>query len=222
MKVEEKTNYEEIADLTDIQKDALREIGNIGAAHAATALSSMLKETIMIDVTSSHIIGVEDMQSLFGKPSDKVAGIFMQVSGSGTHNLLMLFPFENTLQLVDMFFNRSLGTSSKLSSKDESAICEIGNVCACAYLNALSTLLDITLFPTPPGLAVDMLGAVLEFPILEIGMRADFVIIIQTEFIQNTNRFNGYFLFMPDDDVQKAIMKKFKADDRRDDKRSDS
>ncbi|MCK5037600.1 MAG: chemotaxis protein CheC [Thermoplasmata archaeon] len=211
MNEEKSINYERIANLTDIQKDALREIGNIGAAHAATALSSMLKETIMIDVTSSHIIGIEDMQNeLFGDPSDKVAGVFMQVTGSGTHNLLMLFPFENTLQLVDMFFKRPIGTSTELSSKDESAINEIGNVCACAYLNAMSDLLGITLFPTVPGLAVDMLGAVLQFPVLEIGRRVDYVIIIQTQFIRNADRFNGYFLFMPDDDVQKAIMDKFK------------
>lgn len=218
MKVEEEIDYEEIANLTDLQKDALREIGNIGAAHAATALSSMLKETIMIDVTSSHIIGLEDMQNeLFGKSSDKVAGIFMQVSGTGTHNLLMLFPFDKTLDLVDMFFNRPLGTSTELSSKDESALCEIGNVCACAYLNSLADLLDITLFPSIPGLAVDMLGAVLQFPVLEIGRRVDYVIIIQTQFIRNSDRFKGYFLFMPDDEVKQAIMKKFKVSDKRSD-----
>ena len=215
MKAENKTNFEEIADLTDIQKDALREIGNIGAAHAATALSSMLKETIMIDVTKSHIIGIEDMRGLFGKPSDKVAGIFMQVSGTGKHNLLMLFPFDNTLQLVDKFFDRPQGTTSELSSKDESAICEIGNVCACAYLNALSSLLDITLFPTVPGLAVDMLGAILQYPVLEMGMRTDYIIIIQTQFIRDNDRFNGYFLFMPDNEVQKAIMTKFKVPDNK-------
>ncbi|MCK5037958.1 MAG: chemotaxis protein CheC [Thermoplasmata archaeon] len=205
-------DYEKIANLTDIQKDALREIGNIGAAHAATALSSMLKETIMIDVTSSHIIGIEDMQNeLFGDPSDKVAGVFMQVTGSGKHNLLMLFPFENTLQLVDKFFNRPMGTSTELSSRDESALCEIGNVCACAYLNSLANLLDITLFPSIPGLAVDMLGAVLQYPVLEIGMRTDYIVIIQTEFIRDADRFKGYFLFMPDDEVKDQIMKKFKV-----------
>ena len=215
MNEENDMNYEKIANLTNLQKDALREIGNIGAAHAATALSTMLKETIMIDVTSSHIICIEDMQNeLFGDPSDKVAGIFMQVTGSGTHNLLMLFPFENTLQLVDKFFNRPIGTTTELSSKDESAISEIGNVCACAYLNSLANLLEITLFPTVPGLAVDMLGAVLQFPVLEIGRRVDYVIIIQTQFIRDTDRFNGYFLFMPDDDVQEAIMKKFKVNEK--------
>lgn len=204
-------------DLTDIQKDALREVGNIGAAHAATALSKMLNETIMIDVTSSHIIEIEDIQNHFGNSSDLVAGIYMQVYGNGTHNLLMLFPHENAINLVDMFFKRPVGTTKEFTPKDDSALTEIGNVCACAYLNALSSLLDITLFPTPPGLAKDMIGAVLEFPLLEIGARLDYIVIIQTELIQNSHRFNGYFLFMPDIEVQKAIMDKFKIDFKRSD-----
>lgn len=217
MKIKNRTDEKRYTDLTEIQKDALREVGNIGAAHAATALSNMLKETILIDVTKSHIIGVEDLQHLFDSQEDIVAGIYMQVSGEGTHNLLMLFPFENALQLVDMFFNRPTGSTVSMSSRDESAIMEIGNVCACAYLNALSGLLDITLFPTAPGLAMDMLGAVLEFPILEIGMREEYVVIIQTEFIQNSTRFNGYFLFMPDTGVKNAIMSKFKVENKRSD-----
>lgn len=217
MKVEHQIDYETLADLSKMQIDALCEIGNIGAAHAATALSSMLGETIMIDVTQSHVIGLEDMQNLFGKPSDKAAGVFMQVSGNGKHNLLMLFPYDKTLQLVDMFFKRPIGSSSSLSEKDNSALCEIGNVCACAYLNALSSLLDITLFPTVPGLAVDMMGAILQFPVLEMGMRTDYIIIIKSQFIRDNDRFNGYFLFMPDSEVQEAIMNKFKAFDKRSD-----
>lgn len=213
MKTKEISSYEADDILTDLQIDALREVGNIGAAHAATALSQMLDEMIMIDVTRSHIIGLEDMQkNLFGEPTDKVAGVYMQVSGSGTHNLLMLFPYETSLQLVDMFFKRNAGHTHTLSIKDESALCEIGNVCACAYLNAIADLLDITLFPTIPALAIDMLGAVLQFPVLEIGMRADYIVIIQTEFIRNSDKFKGYFLFLPDEGVKHEVMKKFKAE----------
>ena len=52
---------EDLRSLKALQLDALREVANIGAGHAATALSQMIGETIMISVPRINVARLEDV-----------------------------------------------------------------------------------------------------------------------------------------------------------------
>jgi chemotaxis protein CheC len=92
---------------------------------------------------------------------------------------------------------------------DQDAICEIGNICASAYLNAVSRFTDITMMPSPPGVAVDMLRAILQFPAALVEADSDSSVVIKTMFKYGTNTGFGFMLYIPDRESQLVLIEKF-------------
>ena len=195
--------------LDPMQMDALRELGNIAAAHAATSLSKLLNKEILIDVTESSLHHVESLPYALGEVDMEVFAVYMNLAYKYRGIILMILPTIKAIQLSDMFFGKENGSNRPVEEDDKEAITEIGNICVCAYLNAISKFLDISLIPSPPGLAVDMLGAILEFPASIIGERSEYAIVIETKMIHDHDIFPGHILFLPDQKSQNLILERF-------------
>lgn len=209
-----RTNMElgDVKKIKAFQMDALRELGNIAAAHAATALSKLLGENILIDVSESHLFDVKDLPQAIGDVAENVAAVYIDVHEEERSIILFVFPYEKALRLSSMFLKKPYDPNQEIQEDDRSAMYEIGNICACAYLNAISKFLGITLMPSPPGLAVDMLGAILEFPATLIGERSDYAIVIETKFTFEKEAFPGLILFMLDTLSQELLLTRFGVD----------
>lgn len=191
------------------QMDALREIGNIAAAHSATALSKLLGEQILIDVSQSHLYPVEELPHALSHFAEKVAVVYMEVYEEERGIILFVFPYKNAVRLSNMFLKKSQDPNREIGEHDRAAITEIGNILACAYLNAISKFLDITLMPSPPGVSVDMLEAILEFPASLLGQRSEYALVIETKFVNGKGAFPGLILFLLDSKSQDLIYKRF-------------
>jgi chemotaxis protein CheC len=183
-----------------IQLDALRETANIGAGHAATALSQMTGSTIMITVPAISIAGVHELQAQFDPNEEPVAAVFMHMLGDLTGRTLLVFPRPTVLRLAEMMLRRPVGSSVAFSELETSAIKETGNILSGAYMNALSDFLGMLLLPSPPTLVIDMSSAVLEsaFGVPQDG--ADAVLCVESEFLltEMDQTLRGFFLLLPD------------------------
>jgi len=151
---------EEILNLSLIQLDALKEIGNVGAGNSATALSQLINRKIDMTVPQIAIMPLGDVPDVVGGADAMVAGVFLRVYGPAPSSILFLLPRDSAFALVDMLMGREHGTTISLNAMDESALMEIGNILAGAYLNALSHFTKLTLLPSIPSLAIDMAGAI--------------------------------------------------------------
>jgi chemotaxis protein CheC len=198
--------------LDPLQMDALRELGNIAAAHSATAISKLLNKEILIDVTESSLHNVESLPYALGDIDKEVFAVYMNLTDKNRGIILMILPKIKGIQLSDIFFGKDNGSDRIVEEDDKEAITEIGNICVCAYLNAISKFLDISLIPSPPGLAVDMLGAILQFPASIIGEQSKFAIVIETKMIHGDDIFPGHILFLPDQKSQNLILERFGVD----------
>src|ERR1700694_4392703 len=101
---------EDVRDLKALQLDALREVANIGAGHAATALSQMTNRRIMISVPEINIARLEEVPSLLGDPQAVVAAVLMHMLGDLTGRTLLLFPEPVARRVGDMLLRPPLGT----------------------------------------------------------------------------------------------------------------
>ena len=72
---------DDIASLSPVQMDALREIGNVGAGNSATALSQIINRRIDMDVPRVSIVPLEEVPELVGGPDTMVVGVFLRVYG---------------------------------------------------------------------------------------------------------------------------------------------
>jgi chemotaxis protein CheC len=193
--------------LKDLQLDALREVANIGAGHAATALSQMTNRTIMISVPEVNVRPLEEVADLLGAPDTVVAAVLMQMMGDLTGRTLILFPDEAARRLCDILFRRDDGSTASFGEMEQSGLKEVGNILVSAYLNALSDFMGMMLVPSVPGLVVDQSAAVITSTYLNFGQERDFVFCVETSFQVGKEResLSGHFLLLPDMPSLRAI-----------------
>jgi len=190
----------DLLELKERQLDALRETANIGAGHAATALSQMTSSTIMITVPTITIAALEDVPSQIEDGEEPIAAVLMHMMGDLTGRTLLVFPRPTAIKLAQLMLRRPLDPNGQFGELEQSAIKEAGNILSGAYMNALSEFMGLLLLPSPPSLAVDMSAAVLTTAFLQFGAERDLVFAIETQFyFQGQNdRLRGFFLLLPD------------------------
>ena len=189
---------DDIMELSPVQLDALREIGNVGAGNSATALSQIINHRIDMNVPEVSIVPITDVPDLVGGPDVMVAGVFLRVYGAAPSNILFLLPQESAFYLVDMILGKPHGETKTLDFMDESALMEIGNILAGAYLNALFNLTKLSLLPSIPALAMDMAGAILSVVLIQLAQMGDNALVIETEFQADEDGIKGHFFLVPD------------------------
>ena len=186
--------------LSEDQLDALREISNIGMGHAATALSQLIGETIYLRVPRVTVTDIAQVPELLGGPERVVAGITLRVLGDARGNILLIFPQESAQRLL----TRLLGSAAQEELFDDlgaSTLKEVGNILASAYLNAMGSLLHLTLIPSVPLLACDMAGAVVDAVLIELSAAGDLALMVETEFHgvdPGEDLIKGHFFLLPD------------------------
>jgi len=193
------TTLDDIRALSPIQLDALREVTNMGAGHAATALSHMTGGTIMISVPKLHVTHLENVPPEFAPYEEPVAAVALDMLGDLTGRTLLVFPKPTVMRMAELMLRRPAGSSVTLGELERSAIKEAGNILSGAYLNALADFMGMVLLPSPPRLVVDMSSAVLTRACLGQADDVDYVFVVETEFImQDVERLRGFFLLLPD------------------------
>ena len=199
---------EDLLSLKVLQLDALREVANIGAGHAATALSQMVCETIMITVPTINIARLEEVPVQMSDPDEPVAAVLMHMMGDLTGRTLLVFPKRSAVRLASRLLKKKENEQS-LSEMGQSAIKEAGNILSSAYMNALSDFMGMLLLPSPPSLAVDMSEAVLTTAYLQFGTDRDYVVCVESEFVidDESEPLRGFFLLLPDAASLTAILK---------------
>jgi chemotaxis protein CheC len=199
----------DLLSLKPVQLDALREVANIGAGHAATALSQMTGRTIMISVPTINIARLEDVPPQIAGPEEPVAAVLMHMMGDLSGRTLLVFPKPTAIRLSEMMLRRPQGSSVDLGELEQSAIKEAGNILSGAYMNALSDFMGLMLLPSPPSLAIDMSDAVLTTAYLQFGSDRDYVFCVESEFFLQDigERLRGFFLLLPDYASLQAILK---------------
>lgn len=191
---------EDVRDLKELQFDALKEVANIGAGHAATALSQMTNKKIMISVPEVTVTPLEEVPEVLGHPEEVVAAVLMHMMGDLTGRTLLLFPEPSARALCDILLRRPAGTTTEFGVMEQSGIKEVGNILSSAYLNALSDFMGMMLVPSVPSLVVDLSAAVLTSTYLNFGSERDYVFCVESEFQfeGGSSNLKGHFLLLPD------------------------
>jgi chemotaxis protein CheC len=199
---------DDVRSLKALQLDALREVANIGAGHAATALSQMTGRTTMISVPQVSVRPLDDVPELLGAADSVIAAVLMHMMGDLTGRALVIFPEPSARMLCDILLRRPEGTTMAFGEMEQSGIQEVGNILVSAYLTALSDFMGMMLVPSVPSLVVDQSGAILTTTYLNFGHDRDYVFCVETAFevAGSTERLEGHFLLLPDVPSLRAIL----------------
>ena len=182
--------------LEDSQFDVLKEIGNIGAGNATTALATMLNIKVDMSVPNVALLPFDNISSFIGSEEQTVVGILLEIQGDIDGMMMFLFDMKSAHHLVNSLHQDENGMAD-FSEMEMSALNEIGNIVSGSYLSALSGLTGMKMVSSVPALSIDMLGALLSVPAIEFGKYGDKLLMIQSEFGED-DFVTGYFLLIPE------------------------
>ena len=185
--------------------DVLKEIGNIGAGNATTAIANMLNLRINMHVPKVELLPVEKIGSSMGAEDEIIVGILLGVEHDIEGSMMFLMDKQSARNLVNRLMMKPADYDAEFDEMDLSAIKEIGNIIAGSYLSALSGLTNMVIMPTVPYVAIDMAAAILSVPAIQFGMTGDNALMIKTEFGDDF-AINGYFILMPEEDSYDKIL----------------
>ncbi len=196
-----------IEELNAIELDVLREIGNIGAGNAVTALAKMLNKKVDMSVPQVRILEFKSVTELLGGADNLVVGILFDVTGDLEGYIMFILEQKYAHMLVNMLMSKDLSDMSDFSEMDISALKEIGNILAGSYLSSLSALTNLKILTSIPDLAIDMAGAILSVPAIEFGKIGNTVLFIETEFKEDDCTIVGNFFLVPEVESYDVLLK---------------
>ncbi|MBP1155985.1 chemotaxis protein CheC [Paenibacillus sp. PvR098] len=182
----------------EFQMDVLKEVGNIGAGHAATALSKLLDKPVDMLVPKVRLLPFEEIADSVGGSEKVVIAIFLRVEGETPGNLFFILTLESAKKLLRNLVGIEIGSDEGYSEMELSALNEIGNILAGSYLTSLADFTKLNMQPTVPSLAIDMAGAILSYGLLQFGQMGDQALLIDTKFLDGKDEIEGHFFLIPD------------------------
>ena len=176
--------------------DVLKEIGNIGAGNATTALAQLMQCKVDMSVPQVKMLEFKELGEMMGGEEVIMAGIYLGIEGDITGSIMFLLEKQAARHLVDKLMGMQV-EGDEFSEMEFSALKEVGNIITGAYLNSLSALTNLVIYPSIPDLTVDMAGAILSVPAIQFGELGDAMLLIQTQFFDE-RVLDGYFILVPD------------------------
>jgi chemotaxis protein CheC len=189
--------------------DAFREIGNIGAGNAVTALSEILGNRIEMDIPVARIVPFNSIPDILYGAETPVTGVLVGMSGDMDGYMLVIMRIDDAMKLATRASGTELPaviTPESLNENERGAVTEIANILVGSFFTAICSQTGLTVRLSVPELAVDMLGAILNVAIVEYGMLGESVLLLETRFSDNDIDVNGNFFLIPDYQSYKKLI----------------
>lgn len=191
--------------MNDMYMDVLKEIGNIGAGNATTAIAGMLGEKVDMMVPNVSLMEASQLGGAICPEEETIVGIFLEVQKDITGSMMFLMKLPSAHYMVNTLMGRMKDYNEPFDEMDLSAMKEIGNIIAGSYLSALSSMTNLSITSSIPYIAVDMAAAILSVPAIQFGQYGDNALLIETKFGDDI-MMGGYFILMPEPDSFAKIL----------------
>ena len=177
--------------------DVLKEIGNIGAGNATTALSQLVGSKVDMKVPKVELLEFKELPDIVGGAENIVVGILLTLEADIDGMMMFMLEHDAARRLVNQLMGTEINENETFDDMELSALNEIGNIITGAYLSSLSTLTNMLITSSVPYMSIDMAGAILSVPAIEFGKIGDKALVIETEFGEDELLVDGYFILIP-------------------------
>ena len=183
---------------SDTHLDILKEIGSMGTAHAATALSKMINKKVTMPVPKVAWVEFQNVALFMGGTENVIVGILVSLTGNIQGMMMYLMELDSAHVIAETV----LGTPRspdiyQFGDMERSVIEEVGNIMISSYLASLSGLTNSQIRPSIPFLSIDMANAVLSVPASEFGKMADKILFIESQISIDNVDSSGCFVLVP-------------------------
>ncbi len=179
--------------LSEQVKNALTELGNIGAGNATTSLSVLLSSRLTMTAPIVKLYDFNELENALGGPETSVVGVLSRLNGPINAMILFVLGLEDAKNLASVMLGTELEWHGDMGI---SAIGEIANILIGSYVASLGNLSGMELRYSQPQICIDMAGAILSVPCIEYGMISDKALLINSGFKAGNQEINGYIMLI--------------------------
>ena len=190
--------------------DVFKEIGNIGAGNAASAMAGLLNRRISMTVPDASVVPFNSILNVMEGPETLVAGVLVDVSGDLNGYILLLLGMKDAMAMVSQALEQPTRDISspdfELTDLERDTIVEIANIIVGSFLSAISSFTSLRIIPSVPQIAIDMMGAIISIATIEYGRIGDTVLFLKTQFNDPAGEISGHFFLIPDYTSYKILL----------------
>jgi chemotaxis protein CheC len=190
--------------------DVFKEIGNIGAGNAASALAGLLNRKITMTVPDASVVPFKTITNILQGPETLVAGVLIDIHGELNGYILLLLGMQDAIAMTAQALGEEPRDTNvpgfELTDMERDTIIEISNILVGSFLSAISSFTGLSIIPTVPQLSIDMLGAIISIATIEYGMIGDTVLFLNTQLNDSSGDINGHFFLIPDYSSYKILL----------------
>lgn len=195
-------------DITAAQLEALKEIGNIGSGHAATALSNLLQTKIEMSVPKVRLVPLDKLGEVLGQLDSLHAVIYLKIDGEASGKAIFILTLPSAQAIVDILLDQAAESDIYSSELSQSALKEVGNILVGSFIMALTEFSGVRCHSSIPALGIDMIGAIIETILIAEGTISDYVLIFDTK-MTGLTKMEGKFLFIPNEGSLEKLVRVF-------------
>lgn len=184
--------------------DVLKEVGNIGAGNALTALSQIINKKVDMEVPVIEVIETEKIVNTVETAEMLIVGVYVKFWGDISGNIMLVLDKPSSDHLIKILLGE-VSDDNFYSEMEMSAIQEIGNILSSSYINSISQLSNLNIQMSVPSVSIDMAGSILSVPAIEYSEVSDKIILIENKILEGDNEIVGNLYFMPDIDSFKLL-----------------
>lgn len=196
---------EKYSELNENARDILKEIGNIGTGNAVSSLAAMIGQQVDIELPEIQIMGYNEVPELLGDIEDIQVGILLDISGDLKGMFMFLLSEGFTRKMIELLLGEEVEEITDLNPMAQSAICEIGNIMCCSYLNAMAKMMDLAVHVSVPDMCSDMVGSILSVPMIHFANLSDELLFIENKYGLGDVSVVSHILFLPEMDSLERI-----------------
>ena len=197
--------------------DVFKEIGNIGAGNAASALAGLLNKRITMSVPDASVVPFHGIMEVLDGPETLISGMLVDVSGDLNGYILLMLGMKDAMSMVALALQEPKRDTDAadfaLTDQELDALSEIANILVGSFLSAISSFTGLQVKPSVPQLAIDMLGAIISIATIEYGKIGDDVLFLKTQFNDLEGDVSGHFFLIPDYNSYKILIKSLGLED---------
>jgi chemotaxis protein CheC len=182
-------------ELTELERDALTELVNLGVSRAAVSLRKMVGEQVLLSVPSVEIVSRDQASHLVGNGGSELVSVHQDFSGEISGRALLIFPETNSLELVRAVTGGELALEEIIDLEQE-ALAETGNVilngCLATIANMLRRKLTMSLPEIMRGDGPQL------FDLNAAGVAEELVLFLRIDFSVRERDIRGYIAMLMD------------------------
>jgi chemotaxis protein CheC len=172
-------------EFSNFELDQLKEILNIGASHASTALSQLIEKRVMITIPEALADTPQNNVARISKsmPDGEVAtAVILKILGDVPGIMAFFLPKMSAHRLAHLVMKAEGNTDEVLTEIENSALKEVGNIICGAALGAFSRFMGITMLQSVSEVATDMFSAVVSTVMMEVGQDSNLTLVFKVSF----------------------------------------